>query len=50
MVQDGDNINNYVEVLGNVTTAAARQRLMSENGNMIADERKTVEQHIESSV
>ena len=41
-VQDGDNINNFVEVLGDPTSAAARQRLIAEDGSMTVDERATM--------
>lgn len=45
--QDGDNINNYVEVLGDPASTAARARLMAEGGCMTEEERSIVVQFIE---
>ena len=42
---DGDSINNYVEVVGNMSNSkinAARQRLLSEEGLMEQEERDTI--------
>lgn len=45
--QDGDNINNYVEVGGDPASAAARKRLMSEDGRMTEEERSSALHFIE---
>ena len=41
--QDGDNINNYVDVMGDTSdpaVVAARERLLSEGGTLTAPERQ----------
>lgn len=42
---DGDTINNYIEVMGNMSDSkinAARDRLLSEEGHMTEDERQAI--------
>lgn len=49
---DGDNINNYVEVMGNQSDPkinAARERLLSEEGHMTDAERQTINDKLRSS-
>ena len=46
--QDGDNINNYVEVCGDPGSAVASQRLISENGRTTDSERAKVKAAIEA--
>jgi len=43
--QDGDTLNNYVEVAGEPGAAAARARLLSEDAPLTADERARLERH-----
>jgi len=48
---DGDSINNYVEVVGNMSNSkinAARQRLLSEEGLMEQKERETIVNWLET--
>ena len=46
VMQDGDHVNNFVEVAGNASSEAieARARIMSEAGNFTAQERQQLEQ------
>ena len=46
VMQDGDHVNNYVEVLGSATPTAveARARIMSESGNFLPSERQQLVQ------
>ncbi len=43
--QDGDTLNNYVEVAGEPGAAAARARLLSEEAPLTGDERARLERH-----
>lgn len=49
LAQDGDNINNYVEVGADPASAAARIRLMSEDGRLTEEERSIILHFIEAS-
>ena len=46
--QDGDNINNYVEVQGHPGNAAARNRLLSEDGTLTDEERRILLQKLDA--
>ena len=48
LLQDGDNINNYVEVGADPANSAARQRLLAEDGCMTEEERAAVIHYIEA--
>ena len=49
-ILDGDNINNYVEVMGNMTDPkvnAARDRLLSEAGYLTGEEQRCVNERLQ---
>lgn len=49
LLQDGENLNNYVEVLGDASVpekAAMRQRLLSEAGTLTGEEKLQIQKQI----
>lgn len=51
IAQDGENINNYVEVVGDAldsAISAARARLLSDNGTLTEKERVVLIQKLDS--
>ena len=50
---DGDNINNYIEVMGNMSDPkinAARERLLSEEGQMTDSERHAINDKLRQDI
>ena len=48
VMQEGEHINNYVEVVASTSTPAAsemRDRLLSESGTLTEGERKRLQEH-----